>query len=58
MLPATHATPRTLNGFDLRGALVPVEAIEQGGPPRDGFPSTPWSRALEQAVAGPLKAAS
>lgn len=39
ILPATNATARTLNGFDLCGALVPVEAIEQGGPPRDGIPS-------------------
>jgi hypothetical protein len=30
---------RTLNGFDLRDALVPAEAIESGGPPRDGIPA-------------------
>ena len=27
------------NGFDLAGALVPVEEILQGGPPRDGIPA-------------------
>lgn len=27
------------NGFDLRDASVPLEQIEQGGPPRDGIPS-------------------
>ncbi len=42
------------NGFDLKGALVPVEEIRGGGPPRDGIPSledpvmvspgdTPWA---------------
>lgn len=29
----------TRNGFDLQGALIPVEEILQGGPPRDGIPS-------------------
>ncbi|MFN0302231.1 MAG: DUF3179 domain-containing protein [Burkholderiales bacterium] len=28
-----------LNGFDLSGALVPVAAIERGGPPKDGIPA-------------------
>lgn len=27
------------NGFDLAGALVPVDEIHQGGPPRDGIPA-------------------
>lgn len=27
------------NGFDLAGALVPVEGILQGGPPKDGIPA-------------------
>ncbi|WP_368430063.1 DUF3179 domain-containing protein [Sulfuricaulis sp.] len=27
------------NGFDLAGALIPPEAVESGGPPRDGIPS-------------------
>ncbi|HED19112.1 MAG TPA: DUF3179 domain-containing protein [Gammaproteobacteria bacterium] len=27
------------NGFDLSGALVPVEEIRHGGPPRDGIPA-------------------
>jgi hypothetical protein len=36
---AALAYPATLNGFDLTGALVPIEAIHQGGPPRDGIPS-------------------
>lgn len=27
------------NGFDLRGAAVPLAAIESGGPPRDGIPA-------------------
>ncbi len=27
------------NGFDLTGALIPADAIERGGPPRDGIPA-------------------
>lgn len=34
------ATPaRGLNGFALDGALVPIDDIHPGGPPRDGIPS-------------------
>lgn len=33
----THA--QTLNGFDLTGALIPVDEILPGGPPRDGIPA-------------------
>ncbi len=29
----------SLNGFDVEDALVPVEQIEHGGPPRDGIPA-------------------
>ncbi|NIA01372.1 MAG: DUF3179 domain-containing protein [Planctomycetia bacterium] len=32
-----HAEPA--NGFDLSGALVPIEEIRRGGPPRDGIPA-------------------
>lgn len=35
---ALHAGP-VRNGFDLAGALVPVEEILQGGPPKDGIPA-------------------
>lgn len=31
--------PAEFNGFDVRGALVPIESIERGGPPRDGIPT-------------------
>jgi len=31
--------PSAMNGFDLRGALVPVDEIARGGPPRDGIPA-------------------
>jgi hypothetical protein len=43
---------QTLNGFDLRGALVPVEAIQQGGPPRDGIPSIDQPRFVEAGKSG------
>lgn len=46
------ATARTLNGFDLSGALVPVSAIEAGGPPRDGIPAIDQPRFVEAARAG------
>lgn len=46
------ATARTLNGFDLSGALVPVSAIEAGGPPRDGIPAIDQPRFVQAARAG------
>ncbi len=27
------------NGFDLAGATIPIDAIERGGPPKDGIPA-------------------
>lgn len=36
---AAPPDPTRFNGFDLSGALIPVDAIERGGPPRDGIPS-------------------
>lgn len=38
-LAASPLFSQTLNGFDLRGALVPLHAVEQGGPPKDGIPA-------------------
>lgn len=37
--PGAGPNPAEYNGFDLQGALVPIEAIERGGPPRDGIPA-------------------
>ncbi len=45
------ALARRLNGFDLTGALVPLEAIEQGGPPRDGVPAIDQPRFVAAARA-------
>lgn len=28
-----------MNGFDLKGSLIPIEQIHEGGPPKDGIPS-------------------
>ncbi|WP_372827022.1 DUF3179 domain-containing protein [Polaromonas sp.] len=36
---ASRPDPARFNGFDLSGALIPVDAIERGGPPRDGIPA-------------------
>lgn len=33
------ASAESLNGFRLDSALIPVDAIKRGGPPRDGIPS-------------------
>ncbi|MCM2306741.1 MAG: DUF3179 domain-containing protein [Sulfuritalea sp.] len=33
------ATAQEMNGFDLKGSLIPVEQILSGGPDKDGIPS-------------------
>jgi len=35
----TNATARSMNGFDLSNARIPVKEILSGGPPRDGIPA-------------------
>lgn len=42
---------RTFNGFNLSRALVPVEQIRAGGPPRDGIPSIDEPRFIDPADA-------
>ncbi len=42
------------NGFDLADALIPVDAIERGGPPRDGIPAIDNPRFVP-AVRGSLR---
>lgn len=37
--PAAAPDSAQTNGFDLGGAIVPLQAIERGGPPRDGIPA-------------------
>ncbi|MFN2432735.1 MAG: DUF3179 domain-containing protein [Gemmatimonadota bacterium] len=39
ILVAPAAGAQVLNGFDLRGASIPVDQIVPGGPPRDGIPA-------------------
>lgn len=48
-LSAGAASPRELNGFDLRGALIPAEEILRGGPLRDGIPALDFPPALPAA---------
>ena len=50
-LPAS-ARARILNGFDVSDALVPVQGIEAGGPPRDGIPAIDHPRFLAASQAG------
>ncbi|HEC19770.1 MAG TPA: DUF3179 domain-containing protein [Gammaproteobacteria bacterium] len=45
-----HAGPS--NGFDLSGALVPIEQIQHGGPPRDGIPALDAPHFVSAADAG------
>ena len=53
--PRSRPDPAAYNGFDLDGALVPVAAIERGGPPRDGIPALDRPR-YEAAAASRLRA--
>lgn len=36
---AAEPNPADFNGFDVTNASVPTQAIQRGGPPRDGIPS-------------------
>jgi hypothetical protein len=49
---ALPTVAQTLNGFDLRGALVPPSAIQRGGPPRDGIPAIDSPRFVSAAQSG------
>ena len=46
--------PAQFNGFDVEGALVPVDAIQRGGPPRDGIPAIDRPK-FEAATRSPLR---
>ena len=35
----SHVEARNLNGFDVSDAIIPVDKILSGGPPRDGIPA-------------------
>jgi hypothetical protein len=50
-LAAAAAGAQTLNGFDLKGASIPVQAIERGGPPKDGIPAIDRPRFVPAARA-------
>ncbi|MDP1692478.1 MAG: DUF3179 domain-containing protein [Burkholderiaceae bacterium] len=43
---------QSLNGFDLKAALVPPTAIARGGPPRDGIPAIDRPRFVGAAQSG------
>ena len=51
-LASRRVWAQTRNGFDLSGALVPADAIQQGGPPRDGIPSIDRPRFVEAGQSG------
>ncbi len=49
---ATAADPAAYNGFDLRDALIPIRAVERGGPPKDGIPAIDRPKFVDAAAAG------
>jgi Protein of unknown function (DUF3179) len=51
-ITVSAVTAQTLNGFDLKGASIPVQAIERGGPPKDGIPAIDRPRFVPAAQAG------
>lgn len=44
--------PARYNGFDVTDALIPIERIEHGGPPKDGIPAIDRPRFVAAADAG------
>ncbi len=48
---AAEPDPAAFNGFRVDGALVPVEAIQRGGPPKDGIPAIDAPRFVPAARA-------
>jgi len=51
---AAPPDPANFNGFDVSAASVPVDAIQRGGPPRDGIPAIDKPRfvsAVQSALA-------
>lgn len=49
---ARPSLAQSLNGFDLKDALVPSAAIARGGPPRDGIPAIDRPRFVSAAQSG------
>lgn len=48
-------TAKSLNGFDLSNATVPLELVLSGGPPKDGIPALTDPKMLEGKEANYLK---
>lgn len=46
---------KTLNGFDLSNATVPLDLVQRGGPPRDGIPALTNPKLLSAIKANYLK---
>ncbi|UTW11381.1 DUF3179 domain-containing protein [Marinobacterium rhizophilum] len=55
LLLSCSVSAQQLNGFELEGALVPVDDILRGGPPRDGIPSIDAPHFIPAAQAGELR---
>jgi hypothetical protein len=49
---AAAPDPAAYNGFDLRDALIPIGAVERGGPPKDGIPAIDRPKFVDSAAAG------
>lgn len=46
-----EARPRTVNGFEFTNAVIPVNQIFRGGPPRDGIPAILDPKFVTPAIA-------
>ena len=55
LLPALEARD-SYNGFDVDGALIPIDRIVSGGPPRDGIPALSSPKTLPTADGTYLRA--
>ncbi len=55
LLHAMASSAADYNGFDVEGALIPVDKIFQGGPPRDGIPAIDQPRFVTAAEADYLQ---
>ncbi len=52
---SSQVSAASMNGFNLDGALIPVDEIHSGGPPKDGIPSLDSSAFVKAAQASFLR---
>ncbi|GAB4466849.1 MAG: hypothetical protein OHK0044_07130 [Burkholderiaceae bacterium] len=52
MAASAGPDPASYNGFDVSDALIPLHAIERGGPPKDGIPAIDRPKFTDGSAAG------